>query len=127
MDAMKSTVDADLPSSSVRLGIREMADADVNSVINLLARGFPNPRRYWEVGLGRLRTRFLPPEMPRYGYVLEADGKLVGVILLISSVRRIDDRRELFSNLSSRYVEPGFRSHATQLFKRALANKQTTY
>ena len=65
--------------------------------------------------------------MPRYGYLLEANDKSVGVILLISSLRRIGDRQELFSNLSGWYVEPDFRSGATQLLKRALANKQTTY
>ena len=123
---MKSTVIA--PSSSVRLAIREIADADIEHVINLLSRGFfPIPRRYWEVGLERLRTRTIPHNMPRYGYLLEADGTSVGVILLISSVRQIGSRQELFSNLSSWYVEPEFRSHAAQLFKRALTHKQTTY
>jgi hypothetical protein len=51
-----------------------------------LVRGFPN-RRYWEAGLERLQTRFVPPNMPRYGYVLEAGGNPVGAILLISSLR----------------------------------------
>jgi hypothetical protein len=111
----------------VKLGIREIADADIDSVIDLLVRGFPRPRRYWEVRLGRLRTRPLPPNMPRYGYLLEADGTSVGVILLISSLRRMGDRQELFSNLSGWYVEPDFRSGAMQLLKRALANKRTTY
>ena len=79
---------------------------------------------------GKARTlanEVLPPNMPRYGYLLEADGKPVGVILLISSLRRMGDRQQLFSNLSGWYVEPEFRSGATQLLKRALANKQTTY
>src|SRR3974390_2987104 len=127
MHAMKSMINADPSSTSGRLGIREIADADLDLVINLLARGFPRPRRYWEVGLKRLRTRSVPHNMPRYGYVLEADGNLVGVILLISSQRRIGDRQHLFSNLSSWYVEPAFRNHATQLFKRAISDKQTTY
>jgi hypothetical protein len=65
--------------------------------------------------------------MPRYGYLLEADGKPVGAIFLISSLRRIGNRQELFSNLSGWYVQPEFRSGATQLLKHALANKQTTY
>jgi hypothetical protein len=127
MVAMKSLVNASPSPSLVRLGIREIADADIDPVINLLARGFPSPRRYWEAALRRLRTRSLPPNMPRYGYVLEADGNPVGVILSISSLRYVGDREELFSNLSGWYVEPGFRSHATQLFKRALANRHTTY
>ena len=124
---MKSSTDADLSAGSLRLGIREIVDADIDTVIDLLVRGFPNPRRYWEVGFGYLRTRALPSPMPRYGYLLEAGGNPVGVILLISSLRRRGDREELFSNLSSWYVEPAFRSHAAQLFKRALANKETTY
>lgn len=125
--AMKTTINAAPSLTSVRLAIREIADADIDPVINLLVRGFPRPRRSWEARLGRLRMRPPPPHMPRYGYLLEADGKSVGVILLISSLRRMGDRQELFSNLSGWYVEPAFRSHATQLFKRALANKQTTY
>jgi hypothetical protein len=111
----------------VRLGIREIADVDIDPVINLLASGFPNPRRYWEVGLERLRKRFVPPNVPRYGYLLEAESKPVGVILLISSRRRMGDRQELFSNLSSWYVEQPFRSHAVQLLKRALTHKQATF
>jgi hypothetical protein len=59
--------------------------------------------------------------------MLEANGRPVGTILVISSLRRRGDRQVLYSNLSSWYVEPAFRSHATLLFKRALANKQTTY
>src|SRR3982074_197003 len=107
---MKSTVNAGLSSSSARLGIREIADADIDPVINLLARGFPSPRRYWEAGLERLRTRSVPPNMPRYGYVLEADGNPVGVILLISSLRRIGDFQTELTHFSSWCAQPGFRS-----------------
>jgi len=124
---MKSTVNIGPSSNSVKLGIREIAGEDINPVIDLLVRGFPNPRRYWEVGLERLRTRSVAPDMPRYGYVLESDGSPVGVILLISSLRCIGGRQVLFSNLSGWYVEPSFRSHATQLLKRALINRQATF
>jgi hypothetical protein len=114
-------------SSLLGLRIREILDGDIHAITDLLTCGFPSQRRYWEVGLERLRTRFAPPDMPRYGYMLEADGKPIGVILLISSLRWVKDRRELFSNLSSWYVDPAFRSHATQLLKRALINKQATF
>src|SRR5262249_4164161 len=90
-------------------------------------RGFPRPRPYWETRLERLRTRSTPSNLPRYGYLLETDGKSVGVILLISSLRHFGDQQVPFSNLSGWYVEPEFRSGATQLLRRALANKQTTY
>jgi hypothetical protein len=123
---MESTSDARL-SSSAKLKIREIVDADVDSIITLLTRGFPNSRDYWDVGFARLKTRSLPPNLPRYGYVFEANKNPVGVILLISSTRRTGDREEVFSNLSSWYVEPHYRSHAAQLFKHALANKKTTF
>src|SRR6266568_3441498 len=111
----------------VRLRIREILDGDIHSITDLLTRGFCSSRRYWEVGLERLRTRSAPTDMPRYGYILEVDGKPVGVILLISSLRWVGDRRELFSNLANWYVDPAYRSHATQLLKRALTNRQTTF
>jgi len=122
-----STVIADSASSLIELRVREILDNDINPITDLLTRGFPCPRRYWEVGLERLSTRSVPTGMPRYGYMLEANGNPVGVILLISSLRRVEDREALFSNLSSWYVEPAYRSHATQLLKRALTHKQTTY
>src|SRR6187402_2469668 len=95
------TVNADEPSSGEKLGIREILEADIPDVTDVLTRGFPCPRRYWETGLERLRTRSTPAGFPRYGFVLEADGKPIGVILLISSVRNVDGHLELFSNLSS--------------------------
>jgi hypothetical protein len=123
----ESKVEADVSSIAVKLRIREILDDDIGPTTDLLTRGFPCPRRYWEVGLERLRSRSTPPQMPRYGYILEANGNPVGVILLISSLRRVEKRQELFSNLSSWYVEPAYRSHATQLLKRAIDNKQSTY
>jgi hypothetical protein len=63
--------------------------------------------------------------MPRYGYMLEANGKAVGVILVVSSLRANGQR--LFSNLSGWYVEPEFRGHATRLFTHAIGHSQTTY
>ena len=58
---METMANAGPSSSPVRLAIREIADADFDSVVNLLVRGFPRPRRYWEIRLERLRTRFTPP------------------------------------------------------------------
>ena len=127
MVAAKSIVNTDPSCQPATLSIREIADTDIGPVINLLTRGFPHPRSRWEVRLERLRTRSAPPDMPRYGYVLETDGRPVGVLLLISSLRTIGNRQELFSNLSSWYVEPDYRGNATQLLKRALTNKQATY
>jgi len=123
---MRTTTDAS-PSRPKTLRTREITEADLGSVIDLLVNGFPRPKRDWQERLERLRDRPLPPNVPRYGYLLEADGRPVGVILLISSTRRVGDTEEIFSNLSGWYVEPDFRSGAMQLLKRALANSQSTY
>ena len=109
------------------LRIRQIVDGDIEPLTDLLTRGFPRPRRLWQERFERLRARSTPPDMPRYGYLLEADGKPVGVILSISSLRWIGDRQELFVNLSSWYVEPAYRSHATQLLRRAIVSRQATY
>ena len=115
------------PQGQMGRGIREIKQTDIELIIDLLARGFPKPRRYWEVGLARLRVRSVPAGTPRYGYMLEANGRPVGTIFVISSLRRSGGRLVLFSNLAIWYVEPAFRSHAMLLFSRALANEQTTY
>src|SRR5262249_52225653 len=119
MAVPESASDARSSASLVKLRIREILDDDLIPVTDLLTRGFPCPRSYWEVGLKRLRSRSAPAEMPRYGYMLEANGDPVGVVLLISSTRCVGNEQKLFSNLSSWYVEPTYRSHATQLLKRA--------
>jgi hypothetical protein len=112
---------------SYRVRIREITQTDEAAVVDLLTRGFGKPRRYWEVGLNRLRIRAAPDAAPRYGYILEADGRAVGAILVISSLRQRGAREVLFSNLSSWYVEAGFRSYAPLLHKRAVINKLATY
>jgi hypothetical protein len=127
MIVSKRAPNEELLPDLVELKIREILDGDIDPVANLLTRGFPRAKRYWEVRLERLRTRSIPHDMPRYGYMLEADGELVGVILSISSYRRVEDRREIFSDLAAWYVDPAYRSHATQLLRRALSNRDTTY
>jgi len=111
----------------MKLQVREIGEPDVPVLLELLHRGFPVPRQFWEVGLARLAARPVPDGMPRFGYMLTDDDRAVGAIFLISSVRQTGGRPALFANLSSWYVEPAYRRHATLLYKRALANKEATY
>jgi hypothetical protein len=109
------------------LAIREITQSDVETVIGLLLKGFPKPKRYWETGFERLRKRPVPPGLPRYGFMLIADDRPVGTILVIWSQRQYGRRQTLSCNLSSFYVEAGFRSYAPLLHKRAVANERATY
>jgi hypothetical protein len=114
------------PQSKIRC--RQIEDSDIPAVVDLLKRGFPGRSgRYWQRGFARQADRTLPREFPRYGYLLESDGRPVGVILLLFTSIDIGGRRETRCNVSSWYVEPDFRSHASLLIWFALKHKNVTY
>jgi hypothetical protein len=107
---------------------RQITEADVAGVAALLRRGFPaRDEMFWARGLAQLGARQVPPDLPKYGYLLESDGRAVGAILLICSTLRAGDKLVRRCNLSSWYVEPAFRSYAPLLVSRALAHKEVTY
>ncbi len=104
---------------------REIAEADLEAVSDLLVRGFSGRTHdYWRSGLQRQRERNIPDDCPRYGYLLEADGRPVGVLLLIYAERGSGSLR---CNVSSWYVDPEFRNYATMLTSMAQKNKAVTY
>ncbi|MFN0264050.1 acyl-CoA acyltransferase [Tepidamorphus sp. 3E244] len=109
-----------------RVRCRPIGDADLDAVAGLLASGFAHrPKTYFLDGLNRVREREAPDDLPRYGYLLEQDGKVVGAVLLIFSQRSgIDAPR---CNIASWYVEPAHRMHAAMLSAMALKHRHVTY
>jgi hypothetical protein len=104
--------------------IREIEDSDLEAVLDLLIEGFPRrDRAYWRLGLDHLRRRPRIGKLPRYGYLIDADGPQ-GLILLITSKGPELDTR---CNLSSWYVRRPYRTFATLLFKHALRGKKGTF
>ena len=73
--------------------------------------------------MGRLAARTPPEGCPQFGYLLEADGVVVGVLLLICSERDGHVR----CNMSSWYVDPAHRGHAAVLAAMAAKQKHVTY
>jgi hypothetical protein len=115
-----------LPIPKVRS--RQITDPDIEGVVDLLARGFRlRPRGYWQRALEKLSSRQAPPDMPKFGYLLESGGDLVGVILLIYSSIPGSPAAKMRCNVSSWYVEPAFRGHASLLISQAIKNKNVTY
>jgi hypothetical protein len=108
---------------------RRIEDADSGRVVDLLARGFARrrPRPFWERVMACLATRAKPADQPRYGYLLEHDGEAVGAILQIFSDLPSDGRITTRCNVSSWYVEPGFRGYASLLVAQAMKQKDVTY
>ncbi|MGH6956799.1 MAG: hypothetical protein ACREEW_09080 [Caulobacteraceae bacterium] len=112
------------PTQPAPVRCRQIGPADLEAVADLLARGFPaKPRKYWTTALERLARRGAPEGRPRFGYLLEADGAVVGVLLLIFS----GSAGRVRCNISSWYVEPEHRGHAAQLARIATRQADVTY
>ncbi len=116
-------------SSAPMVRCREIAESDLEGVINLLTRGFGHSRdrSFWENAVRSLQEHCTPPGLPRFGYLLDNNGASVGVLLMISSARLIDGVVSVRCNHSSLYVEPSFRSFAPLLIRRAERRKDVTY
>lgn len=115
-------------SKTQRIRCRQIEPADIAVVVRLLHTGFPDRTlAYWERGLGRLAARESPPGVPRFGYVLDRDGELVGVLLTIYAVVSGGAGTHLRCNLSSWYVAPEFRTLGTVLDGQAMRDKSVTY
>jgi hypothetical protein len=120
-------VNAGQASAAPKIRCRPIADADLDNVADLLKRGFGarRTRAFWRGALACLQARPVPPDVPRYGYLLENDGVAVGAILLIFATTPGGDA--LRANVSSWYVDPAFRGYAPLLVSQALKLKQVTY
>ena len=104
---------------------REIVDRDVPGLLDLFGCGFPNrSRAYWTRGLARMaERRDLPPGCPRFGFLLEAEGRPVGALLMLF---RAEGGR-ILCNLSSWTVEPAYRLHAPLLVAAALRRRDVTF
>jgi hypothetical protein len=114
---------------AVKPRFREIQDSDLDAIGDLLTRGFVHRSRdYWMRGLHRQGTRSLPPDMPRYGYMLEHQGGApVGCLLLIYSSKIIDGEAATCCNVSSWYVDPEFRNYAALFASMTQKRKDVTY
>lgn len=108
---------------------REIETSDVDAVVDLLTRGYGDQRTqaFWATALDRLARHDTPPGLPKFGYMLDAGGTAVGVILLIFSRVAGADGEEIRGNVSSWYVDEAYRPYGTMLISRALRHKQATY
>ena len=118
-----------MPSSRLpEIRARQITEADVETVVNLLTRGFKvRSRHYWQRALTKLRTHPTPAGFPKFGHLLESDGTTVGGILQIFSAIPTATGWRMRCNLSSWYVEPKFRSYASMLVSQAIKYQNVTY
>ena len=106
------------------MAIRMIEEQDLAQVQGLLCEGFPRQTpAYWARALDILKHRPAVTDLPRYGYAIDTDGRLDGVLLTIASKR--GDRA--FCNLSSWYVRESQRASSIFLLRRALRHKDVTF
>jgi hypothetical protein len=115
-------------SLGLALRCRPITSADLDAVVALLKKGFgrQRSRRFWQRMLTALGNRPIPEGMPRYGYLLEARSRPVGVLLALSSTIHSGTTTFTRCNLSSWYVEPEFRPYGSLLSSRTLRHKEVT-
>jgi hypothetical protein len=107
---------------------RQIEIADLDAIADLLTRGFASRSRdFWMEGLRRQSVRDVPEGFPRFGYMLDYDRTPVGVLLLIYTARDNGAEISIRCNVSSWYVETGFRNYASALSTVAQRHKQVTY
>jgi hypothetical protein len=117
-----------VPPKAASIRAREIAQGDLPGVSDLLAEGFPRrARSFWAGVLAQLAQRPNSPQLPRFGYVLDADGAAVGVIITIFSSVQNGTRRADRCSVSSWFVKPAYRAYASLLVSKALSRKNVTY
>ena len=117
-----------MASAAPSLCCRQIEESDIETVASLLAQGFrTRDLQFWLEAFAQLRRHATPPGLPKYGYLLESDGRTVGTVLLICSLARVGENDAPRCNLSSWYVDPAFRAYAPMLVSQALRHKDVTY
>ena len=105
-----------------RIQCRRIAPGDDAALANLLARGFPaQSHRHWVQALARVRTWTEAEALPGTGFVLDDGGSLVGCLLTLYGA---GGHR---CNMSSWYVEEGYRRYGSMLVSVALRDRSLTY
>jgi hypothetical protein len=114
-------------SDAAKIRVRQICEADIPQIADLLSRGFRSrSRQFWLRVLTCLTERPTLAGLPKYGYLLESN-RIVGVILQIFSSLREGGISQVRCNVSSWYVEPEFRNYASLLAARALSHLNVTY
>jgi hypothetical protein len=109
--------------------LRPISFEALDTTLPILSRGFPAlGRDAWSVGLDRLRRYGASTPQARAAYLLEADGREVGVMLAIPS-KRVDGGAAAHPvvNLSSWYIDPEHRWQAPRMLRSILGCNATLY
>jgi hypothetical protein len=89
---------------------REINAADEDGVVSLLARRSRRHNRdFWIRAFRSIKAHGVVPGYPEYGYLLDRDGTVVGVLLLIFRSKIVSGEVRVSCNVSRWRVEPDAR------------------
>ena len=95
---------------------REITENDLDGVARLLAKGFGiHSLADWQHACRQLLARPWPSDCARFGWMLEAEGRVVGCLLTIFTTIQIDGRSELRCSPSSWFVDEKYRGHSMRI------------
>lgn len=101
--------------------IRLITKDDLNAVLLLLCEGFPRRNHaYWAKALQHLDQRPEVAGYPKYGFLIEDQGAVQGVMLILTADLGPGFAGGLRSNLSSWYVRAPWRKFATFMLRAGL-------
>ena len=108
--------------------IRELEQADLPEVANILAEGFPRRSlEFWQDRLRVMAERERAPGTPLFGYGVDVDG-LQGVALTFGSLHGPSEARQTIVNISSWTVRPTQRGAAAkELYRHATSADGMTF
>jgi hypothetical protein len=70
-----------MASAAASLRCRQIEEGDIEAVALLLAHGFrTHDLQFWLEAFAHLGRHATPPGLPKYGYLLESDGRPVGAV-----------------------------------------------
>ena len=106
---------------------RQIKESDLDFLVQFFVRGLGHNEAYFSRVLWQLKNRDAPDGYPKYGYVLECDGAIVGAVLQIFSRMPPGSVPAVRCHVTSWHVEPRFRPFATLFFRKALTFPNVTY
>ncbi len=115
-------------SAAADVVCRVIEERDLPKVVDCLTRGFPErPRAFWTDGLARLAARPAIDDLPRFGHLLAAGDKVIGVLLQIVSTRETAEGRYARCNMAGWCVDPDYPGYGHPLHARAISRRDVVY
>ncbi|WP_167042596.1 hypothetical protein [Salinibacterium sp. ZJ454] len=110
------------------VSVHPITDRDLPEVALFLGEHFPpaTPADQW-ADAWRTTVNLPGSTAPNHGFLLRAQGRVVGAYPAIYSTRVINGRLERFCNLAVWFTTPEYRSHSMRMVRAVLGQKDVTF